>query len=666
MSRQKAKNERQVIHSERSTDSGLSDNSGTKGRATVEAELKRLSDVLETLPAMACLLTSDHHVALANRAFRERFGEADGRHCYEFCFNKEEPCDFCESYKVLQTGQPHRWQVTGPDGSIIDAYDLPFTDADGTPMILEMDIDVTEAKRKEEALYRTNLDLEQKVEERTRDLKESENKYRRLFEDLSDQQSFLKTVLNHSRVGISVMKGEELRYTLVNDAYQAIAPGVQISGRTYREVFPEGVRSGAEEKILDVLRTGEAWKIDRHKAPIPGEPDATWEGVVLRLPLKEGEEPSVLGLTWDVTEESKQAEALKESEERFHTLADNVPQLEWIADETGFIFWYNKQWYEYTGTTSEQMEGWGWQSVHDPEVLPAVLEQWKVSIATGQPFEMVFPLRGADGVFRPFLTRVLPVKDATGKVIRWFGTNTDITKELEMRRSLERSNAELQQFAYVASHDLQEPLRMVTAYLGLLEKKYADSLDGDAKKYMEFAIEGGLRARDLVRDLLEVSRLDSQAEPMSRTNMNEVMQNVTSVLAFQIGEEHATVVADSLPEIIAVKAQMVLLLQNLVGNAIKFHGDQSPEVHISCENRRDSWLFSVSDNGIGIESQYKDKIFVIFQRLHTREEYEGTGIGLAISKKIVERHGGRIWFDSQIGHGTTFYFTIPKEPGKWT
>ena len=205
-------------------------------------------------------------------------------------------------------------------------------------------------------------------------------------------------------------------------------------------------------------------------------------------------------------------EALKDSEERFRTLADNVPQLEWMADETGFIFWYNKQWYDYTGTTPEQMEGWGWQSVHDPEELPKVLEQWKGSLATGQPFDMVFPLRGADGIFHPFLTRILPVKDDNGKVVHWFGTNTDITEELEMRRSLERSNAELQQFAYLASHDLQEPLRMVISYLALLDRKYKTELDFQAKEYIDHAVNGGTRMRQLIDDLLEVftNRVEGQ------------------------------------------------------------------------------------------------------------------------------------------------------------
>ncbi len=227
-------------------------------------------------------------------------------------------------------------------------------------------------------------------------------------------------------------------------------------------------------------------------------------------------------------------------------------------------------------------------------------------------------------------------------------------------QALARSNSELQQFAYLASHDLQEPLRMVTAYLGLLETKYGDQLDGDAKKYIDFAIEGGTRARDLIHDLLEFSRIDSQAQPFGPTDMEKVLEQVVTNLKIQIQDEHATITHDKLPTIFADDTQIASVLQNLISNAIKFHGDEEPKVHISCMDRGDRYLFSVKDNGIGIDTEYKDKVFVLFQRLHSRDSYEGTGIGLAIAKKVVERHGGRIWFESEVGKGTTFYFTIPK------
>jgi PAS domain S-box-containing protein len=267
-----------------------------------------------------------------------------------------------------------------------------------------------------------------------------------------------------------------------------------------------------------------------------------------------------------------------------------------------------------------------------------------------------------------------PVYDSRGSIVASVALTIDVTAQIttqaerdrllteleEHSRKLQRSNAELQQFAYVASHDLQEPLRMVTAYLSLIEKKYGNRLDGKAREYMDYAVEGGLRAKDLVRDLLEVSRIESQAKPMGQTDMNRVMDKVRSNLAVQITEEHATITLGRLPDVVADEAQMTTMLQNLVSNAIKFHGDKDPQVSISCDEQDDSWVFAVGDNGIGIDPQFKDKIFVIFQRLHSRDEYEGTGIGLAIAKKIVERHGGRIWFESRPGQGTTFFFTLPK------
>ncbi len=236
----------------------------------------------------------------------------------------------------------------------------------------------------------------------------------------------------------------------------------------------------------------------------------------------------------------------------------------------------------------------------------------------------------------------------------------DIIMHNKAEEEIRRSNNELQQFAYVASHDLQEPLRMVSAYLGLLEKKYGDKLDGDAKQYMDFAIEGGVRARDLIRDLLEYSRVNSQGKEFDITDMNNVIRKVLENLSVRIADENAIVIFNPLPKIVADEVQMTQLMQNLIGNAIKFHGDDSPKVNISYQGKGNEWLFSVRDNGIGIDDAYKDNVFVLFRRLHSQEEYDGTGIGLAIAKKIVEKHGGRIWFDSELGKGTTFFFTMPK------
>ncbi|MBE2224027.1 MAG: GAF domain-containing protein [Anaerolineae bacterium] len=226
-------------------------------------------------------------------------------------------------------------------------------------------------------------------------------------------------------------------------------------------------------------------------------------------------------------------------------------------------------------------------------------------------------------------------------------------------KALEARNEELEQFAYVASHDLQEPLRIVVSYVQLLARQYEGQLDEDADIFIKYAIDAALRMRNLISDLLSYSRLDSRGKSFVQTDMNEVLEYVLADLSLAIEENAATITHDPLPIVLADSTQMSQILLNLISNAIKFKGKKNPEIHITASRQQEYWQFSVQDNGIGIEEQYLDRIFAIFQRLHTVEEYPGTGIGLAICKKIVERHNGKIWVESTIGQGTTFFFTLP-------
>ncbi len=227
-------------------------------------------------------------------------------------------------------------------------------------------------------------------------------------------------------------------------------------------------------------------------------------------------------------------------------------------------------------------------------------------------------------------------------------------------RELARSNEDLQQFAYVASHDLQEPLRMVNGFLKLLDERYKGQLDDQARQYVNFAVEGTTRMSHLVRDLLEYSGVDRRGKKLEPTNAELALQGALANLRGAIQEAGAAVTNEPLPTIRSDATQLMQLLQNLIGNAVKFRREDCPcKTHVGAKRDGDNWIFSVSDNGIGMEPQHLDRIFVIFQRLHTRDKYSGTGIGLAICKKIVERHSGRIWVESTPGQGSTFYFTLP-------
>ncbi|WP_414468666.1 ATP-binding protein [Methanobacterium sp. ACI-7] len=349
----------------------------------LSVERKRLFNILEELPVTISLLTEDYHVKFGNRAYRERFGESQGRHCYDFIFGFNEPCHWCEAFKPLETGKPHYWELETPDGSIIENYNIPFTDFDGSPLILEMNIDVTDKKQAEEQLKET-----------------------------------------------------------INE--------------------------------------------------------------------------------------------------------------------------------------------------------------------------------------------------------------------------LERSNQELQSFAYITSHDLQEPLRTMGSYAGLLKRRYQGKLDSDAEEFIDYMVGGAFRMQDMIQGLLDYSRVGTQGGKFKNFNVEDTFNTALDNLKSAINDCHAEVTSDKLPTITADESQITRVFQNLIGNALKFRKEEvNPKVHVSVQESENEYIFSVKDNGIGLEEQYSNRIFEVFKRLHAIGEYPGAGIGLAIVKRIVERHGGRVWVESELGEGSTFYFTIP-------
>ncbi len=270
-----------------------------------------------------------------------------------------------------------------------------------------------------------------------------------------------------------------------------------------------------------------------------------------------------------------------------------------------------------------------------------------------------------DGELLDVSVTVSPVKGRDGRITGASKILRDITQrkcaEEALRQTAEdlvRSNKDLEQFAYVASHDLREPLRMVTGFMSLLKDHCQGKLDAKADQYIGFATEGASRMQSLIDDLLIYSRA-GRSEVSEPTDLESVLDSVLQTLAARIEESAATITRDPLPAIAANRLELTQVFQNLIANALTFKGERKPEIHIGARRQANAWLLSVRDNGIGIDPQFAERIFMIFQRLHTREQYPGTGIGLAICKKIVERHGGRIWVESQPEKGSTFCFTIP-------
>jgi PAS domain S-box-containing protein len=508
-------------------------------------------------------------------------------------------------------------------------------------------------------------------------------------------------------------------------------------------------------------------------------------------------------------ERHRAEETLRASEDQFRTMANSIPQLAWMAHADGFIFWYNQRWHDFTGTTPEQMEGWGWQRVHDPDVLPKVMEKWQGAIAAGRPFEMEFPLRGADGRFRMFLTRIQPMMDWQGRVERWFGTNTDVDELKQMEASLrdtqlrlhstlaagcigtwtwdigndrliadqftarmfsldpdetakglpaqaylqaiydedrpgvvdalhgaiqscghydtsyrvrqekgecrwlqargrvesdaagnalnfhgavmditerklaeeavqhlnadlenrviertaqlEAANKELEAFSYSVSHDLRAPLRAIDGFSRIVLREYAPSMTPEAQEYLQDIRASTQKMGQLVDDLLAFSRLGRQPVKKEAVSPANVVRQCLEELRGEQEGRRVEIHLDELPGCSGDAALLKQVWMNLLANALKYTSKcevTTIEVGSYRDKETGDCVYFVKDNGVGFDMGYAHKLFGVFQRLHRAEDYQGTGVGLAIVQRIVHRHGGRVWADAQPDKGASFFFTL--------
>jgi len=547
-------------------------------------ERQKFNDVLNMLPAYVILLSPDYHVPLANRFFEERFGKSNGRRCYEYLFHRTEPCENCETYKVLKTGSPHRWQWNGPDGCNYDIYDFPFTDADGSPLIMEVGIDVTKIRRAQAALSEANETLEQRVAERTAELRESEANAQRHNTVLTGLTRILESSLHAA-------SEQEL-----GEACLTVAAEVtQIQFGFIGEIGPDGC-------LHDLAVSDPGWtactmqdQTGRRRPPgnfaihgLYGRVIVNGASLIANDPASH---PDRIGLP--------------EGHPPLNAFL-GVPLMQEGA-AVGLIAVANRE------------EGYDAEQQQDLEALAPVVVQALTRRRAEESLEKA-------------------------------------TEELK------RSNQDLQQFAYVAGHDLQEPLRAVIGFMNLLEKKYGPQLDAEAREYIRFAASGAARMSDMIRDLLAYSRVDRKGREPKPVDAEKCLAAALANLDASIRERDVRVTYDRLPTLPVDGIQLTQLFQNLIGNAIKFRKPGQPcFIHIGANRDEGQWVLFVRDNGIGIAPEQHGRVFDIFHRLHSRENYPGTGIGLAICKRIVERHGGRIWVESQPGQGATFRLALPRK-----
>src|SRR5215218_5526439 len=441
-------------------------------------------------------------------------------------------------------------------------------------------------------------------------------------------------------------------------------PEEELVGRTYEELLHPDER-GADAAEIAAMLGGRTQRLATERRILVADGGARFVRINLSLIRTPDNAPlHFVGQIEDVTERRRMIEALTISEARYKALIAHLP------DSTIHLFDHELRLLLSEG---ERMRAHG----YDPQMLEGALLADAVPPAA---FERLAPeyraaLAGATRSFdldtldgsATYWVQIAPLRDDVGRIIGGMAISRDITARrqaevaLEQRAGeLERSNNELEQFAYVASHDLSEPLRMVSSYLQLLRRRYHGKLDADADQFIDFAVDGAGRMRDLIDDLLTYSRAGRGDQPLEPVDSHAVVERVVEAIQTVEGAREAHVTIGDLPAVHGDRNQLFQLFQNLIGNAIKFvPEDRTPEVEVAAVRAGDEWTFAVSDNGIGMEPAHAERIFRMFQRLHTRDEYPGTGIGLAIAKKVVERHGGTIWAESRPEGGSRFNFTLP-------
>ncbi|MBA3657028.1 MAG: PAS domain-containing sensor histidine kinase [Gemmatimonadaceae bacterium] len=510
--------------------------------------------------------------------------------------------------------------------------------------------------------------------------------------DTGATKSELEELFQQSPAFFALFRGPDLVLERVNEAGLQMVGHRAIIGKPFLEALPEMQGQGFDKIMLDVMATGTPFIARAVPAQVVRTVGSSPEDVFVDLvymPLRnrDGKAIGVISHGSDVTEQvvaRKEAEEkarelalkveeasilndkLSASEEQFRTALNALPTLAWMANADGWIFWYNNQWYEYTGTTPADMEGWGWQSVHDAEILPSVLEKWAESISSGAPFEMEFPLRSAEGEFRWFLTRVSPLRDSNGIIQRWVGSNTDVHLQREAAEASRAANQAKADFLAAMSHETRQPINATLGFLDVLELGLYGTLNDQQLKGLGRIRTNQEQLLTVITDILSFARLEAGKVELQRDKIfcSEIVEALPALVEHQVAARSLSLEVENCPADLALIGDRNRILQistNLITNATRAT-PPGGRISVRMVPRDNSVDIEFEDTGCGIPADKLEQIFAPFIQLDRslNQPKEGVGLGLAISRDLAKGMDGEISVRSEVGTGSVFTLTLPR------
>jgi PAS domain S-box-containing protein len=679
----------------------------TEQSFTSQAALKELADLKFAL---------DQHAIVAMTDVRGTITYVNDKFCAISQYSKDEligqnhrilnsghhPKEFFQQmYHTIASGKVWHGEIKNQakDGSIywVDTTIVPFMSAEGKPsQYVAIRADITSRKRGEEAL------------------KESLATSDRALREVSDQKFALD---QHAIVAVTDVQGT---ITYVNDKFCAISQYTkdELIGQNHRILNSGHHPKEFFQQMYHTIASGKVWHGEIKNQAKDGS--IYWvDTTIVPFMSAEGKPSQYVAIRADITSRKRGEEALKESlatsDRALRELSDQKFALDQhaivaVTDVQGTITYVNDKFCDISKYPKAELIGQNHRILNSGHHPKEFFQLMYGMIASGKVWHGEIKNRAKDGTIYWVDTTIVPFMSSEGKPRQYVAIRADITNrkradeeiqhlhnemerrnkeleaqtvelqkarnELEVRvnerteelaganQVLERSNIELQQFAYIASHDLQSPLRSISGFVQLLKSEYEGKLDQQADDWIRRTVQAIGQMQTMIRDVLAYSRVDSRSRPFAPTAFLDVFNDAVALLESSIQDAGGEVSCGELPVVMGDRSQLVQLMQNLIGNGLKYHGEEAPNVQVSAKSDGNEWTFSVRDNGIGIDPKYYDRIFEIFKRLHDQTEYPGTGIGLAVCRRVVTRHGGRIWLESEAGHGSVFHFTLPEGTDK--